>query len=123
MFDLFGKLFGNNKQNQGKIDIKDVSQSTINVLQVDKLDLSSFINSPYQNVIIGIYEYHLDDFVSASSQNRIAVVADLPRFAVICTFIVSPPVQLVGRFAARELFFGHGFPSILFLIPVPGRFR
>lgn len=53
MFDLFGKLFGNNKQNQGKIDIKDVSQSTINVLQVDKLDLSSFINSPYQNVIIG----------------------------------------------------------------------
>ena len=53
MFDLFGKLFSNNKQNQGNIDIKNVSHSIVNVLQVDKLDLSSFINSPYQNVIIG----------------------------------------------------------------------
>lgn len=53
MFYLFGKLFGYNRQNRGNIHIKDVNQSTINVLQVDKLDLSSFINSPYQNVIIG----------------------------------------------------------------------
>lgn len=53
MLGLFEKLFGNNKQNQRNIDIKDVNHSNINILQVEKIDISSLINSPYKNVIIG----------------------------------------------------------------------
>ena len=52
MIDFFGKIFGN-KDAQRNIDIKNIKKSNINIVQIEKFDISNFINSPYQNVIIG----------------------------------------------------------------------
>ncbi|MDR6405871.1 MULTISPECIES: hypothetical protein [Chryseobacterium] len=52
MIDFFGKIFGN-KDAQRNIDIKNIKESNINIVQIEKFDISNFINSPYQNVIIG----------------------------------------------------------------------